>query len=153
MGRAWLESAKIARKAGHWQTAYSAILQARECKAPLAFFQSAKLIRASGEPLRALYELDNALQASEERLRPNISQRLIDLTEDEDELDDKEWKRLQGKVSSSRLVQGDTLNVLEGQTIKDTMDARVGAIRRQYGGEATDGVDNPVVRVRYSLID
>ncbi|KAL5508165.1 hypothetical protein ACEPAH_5783 [Sanghuangporus vaninii] len=96
MGRAWLDSAKIARKAGHWQTAYSAILQARECDAPLTFFQSAKLVKASGEPLRALYELENALKTTEER-RKFLTQGVIDLTEDM-QIDDDEKKRGEAKA-------------------------------------------------------
>lgn len=73
IGQSWLSSAKIARKAGQWQTAYSAVLQARECNAPLSFIQSAKLVKATGEPLRALSELDVALQSL-------VSERKVDLT-------------------------------------------------------------------------
>ncbi|KAI9068446.1 hypothetical protein FKP32DRAFT_1561636 [Trametes sanguinea] len=61
-GKLWLSSAKIARKAGHLQTAYSAILQAERCKTPYSFMQSAKLIRARGDPLRALQELEKAMR-------------------------------------------------------------------------------------------
>ena len=99
MGRAWLDSAKNARKAGHWQTAYSAILQARICEAPLAFFESAKLVKASGEPLRALYDLENALKTTEER-RKFLTQSVIDLTEDT-YIDDDERKRGEAKVCST----------------------------------------------------
>lgn len=81
VGLAWLESAKIARKARHWQTAYSAVLQAQECQAPYTFFQSAKLVKASGEPLRALYDLDNALQTEDERRLLAISQGVKDSSE------------------------------------------------------------------------
>ncbi|EJD01349.1 uncharacterized protein FOMMEDRAFT_111106 [Fomitiporia mediterranea MF3/22] len=100
IGRAWLDSAKIARKAGHWQTAYSAILQAQECRAPLTFYQSAKLVKASGEPLRALYELENALKTSEER-RQFLTQGVIDLTEDAS-IDDSERKRGEAKAKLLR---------------------------------------------------
>ncbi|WAQ92451.1 hypothetical protein PtA15_16A359 [Puccinia triticina] len=41
----WVQTAKIARKAGHLQTAYSAVLQASESKAPTAFIQQAKLMK------------------------------------------------------------------------------------------------------------
>ncbi|CDO73801.1 hypothetical protein BN946_scf185015.g130 [Trametes cinnabarina] len=61
-GKLWLSSAKIARKAGHLQTAYSAILQAERCKTPYSFVESAKLIRARGDPLRALQELEKAMR-------------------------------------------------------------------------------------------
>ncbi|RDX53828.1 hypothetical protein OH76DRAFT_1342536 [Lentinus brumalis] len=63
-GKLWLNSAKIARKAGHSQTAYSAILQAQRSNAPFSFIQSTKLVRARGEPLRALQELENAMRSS-----------------------------------------------------------------------------------------
>ncbi|KAI1796128.1 hypothetical protein LXA43DRAFT_880633 [Ganoderma leucocontextum] len=61
-GKLWLNSAKIARKAGHSQTAYSAILQAQRCNAPYSFIERTRLIRESGEPLRALQELENAMK-------------------------------------------------------------------------------------------
>lgn len=58
---AWLTTSKIARKAGHVQTAYSAILQAMALHAPFTFVQQAKLMRANGQPLKALSELENIL--------------------------------------------------------------------------------------------
>lgn len=61
VGSLWLDTAKIARKAGHFQTAYSAILQARDYKADFAFFQSAKLFKANGQTYKAIQELDNAI--------------------------------------------------------------------------------------------
>lgn len=60
-GMAWLTTSKIARKAGHVQTAYSAILQAMALHAPITFVQQAKLMRANGQPLKALSELENIL--------------------------------------------------------------------------------------------
>ncbi|KAJ9123064.1 hypothetical protein QFC22_001253 [Naganishia vaughanmartiniae] len=60
-GMAWLTTSKIARKAGHVQTAYSAILQAGALHAPFTFVQQAKLMRANGQPLKALSELENVL--------------------------------------------------------------------------------------------
>ncbi|KAJ9091817.1 hypothetical protein QFC19_008930 [Naganishia cerealis] len=60
-GMAWLTTSKIARKAGHVQTAYSAILQAGALHAPFTFVQHAKLMRANGQPLKALSELENVL--------------------------------------------------------------------------------------------
>ncbi|KAI0307055.1 hypothetical protein B0F90DRAFT_1807754 [Multifurca ochricompacta] len=76
IGRSWLISAKIARKAGHWQTAYSAILQAQESRTAFSLMQKVRLIRATGEPLRALQELEHYLQtpvdkiAHESELKP-----------------------------------------------------------------------------------
>jgi len=64
IGLTWLDSSKIARKAGHWQTAYSAMLQAQRRAAPYWFLESAKLTKATGEPLRALQELEHALSSS-----------------------------------------------------------------------------------------
>lgn len=61
VGSLWLETSKIARKAGHFQTAYSAILQARDCHADFAFFQSAKLFKANDQTYKAIQELDNAI--------------------------------------------------------------------------------------------
>ena len=62
IGKSWLASAKIARKAKQWQTAYSAVLQAQQSKAPYSFIESAKLLKTSGEPLRALNELENSIK-------------------------------------------------------------------------------------------
>ncbi|KIR51714.1 serine/threonine-protein kinase ATR [Cryptococcus gattii Ru294] len=61
IGDAWILSSKIARKAGYEQTAYSAILQAREADAPFAFVQEAKLRRAQGSVFKALTDLQNTL--------------------------------------------------------------------------------------------
>lgn len=62
IGNSWVASAKIARKAGQWQTAYSAMLQAQQSQAPFSFVESAKLLKATGEPLRALQELENSMK-------------------------------------------------------------------------------------------
>jgi hypothetical protein len=62
IGQAWLLSSKIARKAGHSQTAYSAVLQARQYATPFTFVQDAKLLYSTGQNLRALQELQNSLK-------------------------------------------------------------------------------------------
>ncbi|WRT68452.1 uncharacterized protein IL334_005428 [Kwoniella shivajii] len=62
IGDAWILSSKIARKAGYDQSAYSAILQAKEADAPFAFIQQAKLHRAQGGVYKALADVDNALK-------------------------------------------------------------------------------------------
>ncbi|EGO02217.1 hypothetical protein SERLA73DRAFT_104608 [Serpula lacrymans var. lacrymans S7.3] len=82
IGRSWLASAKIARKAGQWHTAYSAMLQAQQSKVDFSFMESAKLVKATGEPLRALQELENSM-----RLVGIIEDKsdTIDLTEDDDD--------------------------------------------------------------------
>ncbi|WVW85570.1 hypothetical protein I302_107608 [Kwoniella bestiolae CBS 10118] len=62
IGDAWILSSKIARKAGYDQTAYSAVLQAKEIDAPFAFIQQAKLNRIHGGVYKALTDVDNALK-------------------------------------------------------------------------------------------
>lgn len=61
IGSTWISSAKIARKAGYIQTAYSAILQAKEAEAPFAFVQQAKLNHSNVGVFKALSELTNQL--------------------------------------------------------------------------------------------
>lgn len=58
------------------------MLQAQECRAPYTFYQSAKLVKASGEPLRALYDLDNALYTEKEHQKLIVSQGSKDSEED-----------------------------------------------------------------------
>jgi serine/threonine-protein kinase ATR len=82
IARAWLASAKIARKAGQWQTAYCSMLQAQEIDRRYSFMESAKIIKAIGEPLRALQELENSMQLL--GLVEDMSD-IIDLTDDDDE--------------------------------------------------------------------
>ncbi|KAI0638446.1 hypothetical protein C8Q77DRAFT_1046895 [Trametes polyzona] len=87
-GKSWLMSSKIARKAGHTQTAYSAILQAQRCNTPYSFVENAKLVRVREDPLRALQELEKAMRLSG-FLPSERSQRqddMIDLTVDQDEI-------------------------------------------------------------------
>ncbi|KAG8968537.1 serine/threonine-protein kinase M1 [Tulasnella sp. 419] len=62
IGMTWLASAKIARKSGHSQTAYSATLQANQMSTPFSFIQSSKLTKVNGEGPRALQELETAIQ-------------------------------------------------------------------------------------------
>ncbi|KAG9017962.1 serine/threonine-protein kinase M1 [Tulasnella sp. 427] len=61
ISKAWLNTAKIARKSKHFQTAYSAVLQAREMGDPFAFIESCKLIKADGDHFRAFQELENSI--------------------------------------------------------------------------------------------
>ena len=62
IGESWISSSKIARRAGHTQTAYSAALQASQCRAPFAFVQQAKLLVHGDQGQAALQEISNALQ-------------------------------------------------------------------------------------------
>ena len=75
IGRAWIQSSKIARKAGYDQTAYSATLQAKEAEAPFAFLQQAKLLRAHGGAFKALTDLEN-------EVTPLLNVPVIDPTDD-----------------------------------------------------------------------
>ncbi|KAE8234278.1 hypothetical protein CF326_g676 [Tilletia indica] len=68
VGRCWTTTSKIARKAGHTQTAYSAVLQAIREKAPFAFVQNAKLLASNGEVQHALREVGTTLQSKVFRL-------------------------------------------------------------------------------------
>jgi serine/threonine-protein kinase ATR len=88
IGKSWLASAKIARKAKQWQTAYSAVLQAQKSKVSYSFIESAKLLKASGEPLRALNELENSIKHL-----GLFDDQVLDLTADSDS------NRMKAKVS------------------------------------------------------
>ncbi len=88
VGRTWLASAKIARKASQWQTAYSAMLQAQQSKTRFTFIESAKLIKATDEPLRALKELENSMKSTGLLETSDV----VDLTTDE------ETARIKAKV-------------------------------------------------------
>ncbi|KAM0793140.1 hypothetical protein ACM66B_000616 [Microbotryomycetes sp. NB124-2] len=62
VAKLWLQTSKIARKAGHTQTAYSAILQARDMNSDVVAYQRAKLLKAMDEPTKAIQDLANYLQ-------------------------------------------------------------------------------------------
>jgi serine/threonine-protein kinase ATR len=87
-------SAKIARKAGQWQTAYNATLQAQQRKATYSFIESAKLLKASGEPLRALHDLENSVK-HEGLFDDNV----LDLTMDTDS------ERMKAKVRHTSVYE------------------------------------------------
>lgn len=61
VGEAWISTAKIARRAGHIQTAYSATLQATQQKAPFAFVQRVKLLAQEEQTHAAIQDLNNSL--------------------------------------------------------------------------------------------
>ncbi|KAJ7462055.1 hypothetical protein FB451DRAFT_1043857 [Mycena latifolia] len=112
IGRSWLASAKIARKAGQWQTAYSAMLQAQQSNTRFSFMESAKLVKATGEPLRALQELENSM-----RLLGLIEDRadVVDLTED-----DNETKKMKAKAQVLRARWMNESDRFESQPIFNT---------------------------------
>lgn len=62
VGQAWIQSSRIARKAGYEQTAYTAALQARECDAPFAFVQQVKLLKGHDGVFKALTSLENSVK-------------------------------------------------------------------------------------------
>jgi serine/threonine-protein kinase ATR len=80
------------RKAGQWQTAYCSVLQAQEIDRCHSFVESAKIIKATGELLLVLQELENSVQ-------------LLGLIEDTSDIidltgDDEESKRTKAKVGT-----------------------------------------------------
>ncbi|PWN18138.1 hypothetical protein BCV69DRAFT_274423 [Microstroma glucosiphilum] len=75
---AWVSTCKIARKAGHTQTAYSAVLQAMVNQAPFAFVQRAKLLADAEQPHAAMQELTNALQTMTASMRAATAGSAID---------------------------------------------------------------------------
>ncbi|KAJ3516810.1 hypothetical protein NLJ89_g892 [Agrocybe chaxingu] len=89
IGKAWLASSKIARKAKQWQTAYSATLQAQQAKMPWSFIESAKLLKET-DHLRAL----NDLESSTKML--GLFDNVVDLTTD------AEWERMKAKIQVIR---------------------------------------------------
>jgi serine/threonine-protein kinase ATR len=106
IGISWLASAKIARKAGQWQTAYSAMLQARQSSSQFSFIESAKLVKATGEPLRALQELEKSI-------------RLFDIVvSGGDEKDEDEMKKMKAKVINPFLLPCIKLNFIRLRSFK-----------------------------------
>ncbi|KAI0322491.1 hypothetical protein OF83DRAFT_1093546 [Amylostereum chailletii] len=85
IGRTWLVSAKIARRTKHWQSAYSAILQAQQRNTPFAFLQGVRLTRDIGEKARALQDLNHSLLANGIMGNMGAIHDVIDLTDDDDE--------------------------------------------------------------------
>lgn len=69
------------------------MLQARQCHTPFSFIQGAKLIKDTGEPLRALHELDNSIHLS--GLGENAEAGVIDLTGDLEEV-----RQMKAKVNA-----------------------------------------------------
>jgi serine/threonine-protein kinase ATR len=61
--RLWLKSAKIARKAGYFQAAYSGILHANKLEAPFLEVEKAKWMWSQGEQHQAMTDLRRFVQA------------------------------------------------------------------------------------------
>ncbi|EPQ30215.1 uncharacterized protein PFL1_02331 [Pseudozyma flocculosa PF-1] len=73
VGNAWIATAKIARRAGHRQTAYSAMLQATQCQAPFAFIQRVKLLALDEQTHKAIQDLNNSIQSVAAAVAPNTN--------------------------------------------------------------------------------
>jgi len=73
VGQLWVQTAKVARKAGHLQTAYSAVLQASELQAPTAFIQQTKLLKMEDQPYKALLKLDENLKKKKKRYKQTMA--------------------------------------------------------------------------------
>jgi serine/threonine-protein kinase ATR len=70
------------------------MLQAQQSKARFSFMESAKLVKATGEPLRALQELENSMRMLG---LIDVPSDVLDLTDDDD---DDETKKMKAKVCS-----------------------------------------------------
>ncbi|PWZ03108.1 hypothetical protein BCV70DRAFT_197342 [Testicularia cyperi] len=70
VGEAWISTAKIARRAGHIQTAYSAMLQATQHQATFAFVQRVKLLAKEEQTHAAIQDLNNSLYTLVARFKP-----------------------------------------------------------------------------------
>lgn len=70
------------------------MLQAKQSKTRFSFMESAKLLKATGEPLRALQDLENSMRLLG-LMENKADSEIIDLTED-----DEDGKQLKAKVSS-----------------------------------------------------
>ncbi|ORX89906.1 hypothetical protein K493DRAFT_288711 [Basidiobolus meristosporus CBS 931.73] len=66
-GNIWLQSAKVARKAGYNQTAYNALLHADQYQVPFSHIEKAKWLWDKNEKRKAIQELRNALSNHENR--------------------------------------------------------------------------------------
>ncbi|SNX82494.1 related to serine-protein kinase atr [Melanopsichium pennsylvanicum] len=71
VGEAWIATAKIARRAGHMQTAYSATLQATQNQATFAFVQRVKLLAKEEQTHAAIRDLVNSLNTLVGNFKPN----------------------------------------------------------------------------------
>lgn len=70
VGEAWIATAKIARRAGHIQAAYSATLQAGQNQATFAFVQRVKLLAKEDKTHEAIRDLANSLNTLTSTFKP-----------------------------------------------------------------------------------
>lgn len=102
LGQSWIQSARIARKAGYEQTAYSAALQAEGAEAPFAFIQRAKITRMQGGILKALREIEHPVQDLIDR---SESTDVIDLTDSSDGRKTQEDFRRERNLAKAVLLE------------------------------------------------
>ncbi|XP_078420317.1 serine/threonine-protein kinase ATR [Cetorhinus maximus] len=62
VGECWLQSARVARKAGHHQTAYNALLNAGESRLPELYIERAKWLWSKGDVHQALIVLQKGVE-------------------------------------------------------------------------------------------
>ncbi|XP_069753467.1 serine/threonine-protein kinase ATR isoform X3 [Narcine bancroftii] len=62
VGECWLQSARVARKAGHHQTAYNALLNAGESRLPELYVERAKWLWSKGDVHQALIVLQKGVE-------------------------------------------------------------------------------------------
>ncbi|KAJ9477602.1 Serine/threonine-protein kinase MEC1 [Pseudozyma hubeiensis] len=70
VGEAWIATAKIARRAGHMQAAYSATLQAGQNQATFAFVQRVKILAKEEKTHEAIRDLVNSLNTLTSTFKP-----------------------------------------------------------------------------------
>ncbi|XP_058044288.1 serine/threonine-protein kinase ATR isoform X2 [Ahaetulla prasina] len=106
MGECWLQSARVARKAGHHQTAYNALLNAGESKLSELYVERAKWLWSKGEAHQGLI----ILQKGVELCFPD-SQELCD--------------------AKSKLIHGQAL-LLVGRFMEETANFESNAVMKKY---------------------
>lgn len=75
------------------------MLQARQCETPYSYIQSCKLVKANGEALRALQELDNAIKWAA------TNNMVIDLTDEVQTVSEAQLeRRMKAKVCCRVLI-------------------------------------------------
>ncbi|XP_013910306.1 PREDICTED: serine/threonine-protein kinase ATR [Thamnophis sirtalis] len=106
MGECWLQSARVARKAGHHQTAYNALLNAGESKLSELYVERAKWLWSKGEAHQGLI----ILQKGVELCFPD-SQELCD--------------------AKNKLIHGQAL-LLVGRFMEETANFESNAVMKKY---------------------
>ncbi|XP_077988664.1 serine/threonine-protein kinase ATR-like [Glandiceps talaboti] len=114
IGQCWLQSARVARKAGHIQTAYSSLLNASAYSMPEYCLEKAKWLWSKGDLHQALISLQKGV---------------------EEYFDDNTRRRLQADTSetamSEKLIHAKAL-LLIGRFMEATAKSESNAVMRQY---------------------